>query len=305
METRTEPGGGLRFAVLGPVRAWRGDEPLGTGAPQQRALLAALLLRGGRTATASELLDAVWGETPPNTALAALRSYAFRLRKALGPDALVTDVRRLRAATSAPDALDSTVVERLAAEAERARRRRPGDAPATAGDRPGPVARRAAGRAARARTPRPSARGWPSGTSAWSRPASTLDLELGAPHRGRLRTDRAVRRAPAARAAARPADARPVPQRPAGRGARRLRRHPPAARRRAGHRPLAPNSPTCTSASWRPTRAWPPPRTPRAGPRRDRHGPPNCPPPSPTSPAGPPSSASWASNWPPPRRAAA
>jgi DNA-binding SARP family transcriptional activator len=120
METRTEPGDGLRFAVLGPVRAWRGNEPIGTGAPQQRALLAALLLRGGRTATASELLDALWGETPPNTALAALRSYAFRLRKALGPDSLVTDSGGY-ALNVAPDALDSTVVEQLAAEAERTR----------------------------------------------------------------------------------------------------------------------------------------------------------------------------------------
>ncbi len=120
MDTRTGPGGGLRFAVLGPVRAWRDDEPIGTGAPQQRALLAALLLRGGRTATASELLDAVWGEFPPNTALAALRSYAFRLRKALGPDALVTDSGGY-ALHVAPDALDTTVVERLTAEAERMR----------------------------------------------------------------------------------------------------------------------------------------------------------------------------------------
>ncbi|MYS24338.1 DNA-binding transcriptional activator of the SARP family [Streptomyces sp. DvalAA-14] len=120
METRTEPGGSLRFAVLGPVRAWRGDEPIGTGAPQQRALLAALLLRGGRTATASELLDAVWGENPPNTALAALRSYAFRLRKALGPKALITDSGGY-ALHVATDALDSAVVERLAAEADRQR----------------------------------------------------------------------------------------------------------------------------------------------------------------------------------------
>ncbi|WP_179202806.1 hypothetical protein, partial [Streptomyces caniscabiei] len=45
----------LRFSVLGPVRAWRGTEPLATGSPQQRALLAALLLREGRTATAGEL----------------------------------------------------------------------------------------------------------------------------------------------------------------------------------------------------------------------------------------------------------
>jgi DNA-binding SARP family transcriptional activator len=120
MVTRTEPGSGLRFAVLGPVRAWRDDEPIGTGAPQQRALLAALLLRGGRTATASELLDAVWGESPPNTALAALRSYAFRLRKALGPEALVTDSGGYALKVGA-GALDYAVVERLAAEAEKTR----------------------------------------------------------------------------------------------------------------------------------------------------------------------------------------
>jgi DNA-binding SARP family transcriptional activator len=119
MESSTEPGG-LRYAVLGPVRAWRGDEPISTGAPQQRALLAALLLRGGRTATASELVDAVWGENPPNTALAALRSYAFRLRKALGPKALVTDSGGYRLYVGT-DALDCTVAERLAADAEKVR----------------------------------------------------------------------------------------------------------------------------------------------------------------------------------------
>jgi DNA-binding SARP family transcriptional activator len=120
METRTETSGNLRFAVLGPVRAWRGDEPIAAGAPQQRALLAALLLRGGRTATASELVDAVWGENPPTTALAALRSYAFRLRKALGPTALVTESGGY-ALHVTPDALDSSVVERLVAEADQQR----------------------------------------------------------------------------------------------------------------------------------------------------------------------------------------
>ncbi|NLU70095.1 BTAD domain-containing putative transcriptional regulator [Streptomyces sp. HNM0574] len=77
----------LRFAVLGPVRAWRGEESLHTGSPQQRALLAALLLRGGRTATAEELIDAMWGEEPPDRAKAALRTYASRFRKSLGDDA--------------------------------------------------------------------------------------------------------------------------------------------------------------------------------------------------------------------------
>jgi DNA-binding SARP family transcriptional activator len=122
MASSTEPGDSrrLRFAVLGPVRAWRGDELIATGAPQQRALLAALLLRGGRTATASELLDAVWGETQPNTALAALRSYAFRLRKALGSQALVTDSGGY-ALRLDDDMLDARVAEQLAAEADKIR----------------------------------------------------------------------------------------------------------------------------------------------------------------------------------------
>ncbi|HEV7627171.1 MAG TPA: BTAD domain-containing putative transcriptional regulator [Streptomyces sp.] len=77
----------LRFAVLGPVRARRGDQELAMGSPQQRALLAALLLRGGHTMTAEELIDAIWGEEPPDQAKAALRTYASRIRKALGPDA--------------------------------------------------------------------------------------------------------------------------------------------------------------------------------------------------------------------------
>ncbi|CCB75059.1 MULTISPECIES: AfsR/SARP family transcriptional regulator [Streptomycetaceae] len=113
-------GPGLRFALLGPVRAWHGDEPLPPGSPQQRALLAALLLRGGRTATADELIDALWGEEPPDSALAALRTYAFRLRKILGPQALVSEAGGY-ALRAAPGSLDTAVAEGYAAEAEKAR----------------------------------------------------------------------------------------------------------------------------------------------------------------------------------------
>lgn len=111
----------LRFGVLGPVRAWRGKEPLATGSPQQRALLAALLLREGRTATASELIDALWGEEPPSQALAALRTYASRLRKVLDPGVLASEsggyaIRGLR-----EGALDLAVAQDLVAEADKAR----------------------------------------------------------------------------------------------------------------------------------------------------------------------------------------
>ncbi|MFC4508333.1 MULTISPECIES: AfsR/SARP family transcriptional regulator [Streptomyces] len=116
-----EDSGALRFDVLGPVRARRGEEQLNTGSPQQRALLAALLLREGRTATAAELIDALWGEESPSQALAAVRTYASRLRKALDAGVLVSEsggyaVRGLR-----EGALDLAVAQELAADAEKAK----------------------------------------------------------------------------------------------------------------------------------------------------------------------------------------
>jgi DNA-binding SARP family transcriptional activator/predicted negative regulator of RcsB-dependent stress response len=111
----------LRFGVLGPVRAWREGEPLPTGSPQQRALLAALLLREGRTATAAELIDALWGEDPPSQALAALRTYASRLRKVLDAGVLVSESGGYALRGLGEGALDLAVAHDLAAEADKAR----------------------------------------------------------------------------------------------------------------------------------------------------------------------------------------
>ncbi|MET9371540.1 BTAD domain-containing putative transcriptional regulator [Streptomyces griseoflavus] len=116
----TEPRG-LRFGVLGPVRAWRDDEPVATGSPQQRALLAALLLREGRTATAAELIDALWGGEPPSQALAAVRTYASRLRKVLDPGVLVSESGGYAVRGLGDGALDLAAAQELATEAEKAR----------------------------------------------------------------------------------------------------------------------------------------------------------------------------------------
>ncbi|MFH9979769.1 BTAD domain-containing putative transcriptional regulator [Streptomyces sp. NPDC017179] len=111
----------LRFSVLGPVRAWRGEQSLPTGSPQQRALLAALLLREGRTATAAELIDALWGEEPPSQALAAVRTYASRLRKALDPGVLVSESGGYAVRGAGEGALDLAEAQELAARADKAR----------------------------------------------------------------------------------------------------------------------------------------------------------------------------------------
>ncbi|GAA2385876.1 transcriptional regulator AfsR [Streptomyces glaucosporus] len=110
----------LRFAVLGPVRAWRDGKAVNVGSPQQRALLAALLLRGGQTATAQELVDALWGEEPPQRALAALRTYASRLRKALGAEALISESGGYAIRLGPDTELDVDTATARASEAEKA-----------------------------------------------------------------------------------------------------------------------------------------------------------------------------------------
>ncbi|MFF2846886.1 BTAD domain-containing putative transcriptional regulator [Streptomyces sp. NPDC058001] len=89
------------------------------GSPQQRALLAALLLRDGRTATAAQLIDALWGDDPPSQALAAVRTYASRLRKVL-PGVLLSEAGGYAIRVPA-EALDLSLAEELAADAEKAR----------------------------------------------------------------------------------------------------------------------------------------------------------------------------------------
>ncbi|MGI5455844.1 AfsR/SARP family transcriptional regulator [Streptomyces sp. CA-249302] len=76
----------LRFTLLGPLRAWRDGAELELGSPQQRAVLAALLLRRGRAAGVGDLVDGVWGVDPPPGAVSVLRTYVSRLRKLLEPD---------------------------------------------------------------------------------------------------------------------------------------------------------------------------------------------------------------------------
>jgi DNA-binding SARP family transcriptional activator len=74
---------GVRFEVLGGVRAWRGNVEVELGSPQQRAILAILLMRVGMPVSPDQLVSAIWGETPPRAAVGMVRSYVSRLRHAL------------------------------------------------------------------------------------------------------------------------------------------------------------------------------------------------------------------------------
>ncbi|WP_191305707.1 AfsR/SARP family transcriptional regulator [Lentzea cavernae] len=65
---------------MGPVRAWRDDEEIDLGPRQQRAVLAALLLNNGIRLANDQLIGMVWDDPTPS-AVMALRTYTYKLRK--------------------------------------------------------------------------------------------------------------------------------------------------------------------------------------------------------------------------------
>ena len=72
------------FRVLGPVEAAGAEGPLRLGGPKQRAVLAHLLVRANRFVSTETLIDAVWGEDPPDAARGTIQAYIHNLRRALG-----------------------------------------------------------------------------------------------------------------------------------------------------------------------------------------------------------------------------
>ncbi|MGV9385961.1 AAA family ATPase [Nonomuraea sp. NPDC003707] len=84
-EGRPVGGVGLRLQVLGPLRVWRDGVELDTGPRQQAYLLALLLARVGRPISASELIDLIWGDGVPSSALNIIQKYVGALRRLLEP----------------------------------------------------------------------------------------------------------------------------------------------------------------------------------------------------------------------------
>ncbi|GAA1184421.1 transcriptional regulator AfsR [Kitasatospora gansuensis] len=121
------PGHRLDFRLLGPLHGRLDGRELDLGSPQQRAMLAVLLLRPGRPVGTDELTEALWGEAAPDRAVAMLRQYAWRLRTALEPDrpargtaTVLVSVADGYALRVAPETVDAHRFARDLADAARA-----------------------------------------------------------------------------------------------------------------------------------------------------------------------------------------
>jgi DNA-binding SARP family transcriptional activator/tetratricopeptide (TPR) repeat protein/DNA-binding CsgD family transcriptional regulator len=76
----------LRVQLLGPVRAWRGETELDLGSARRRAVFAVLAMRANQVVSREEIVDAVWGESPPSSVEGSLYTYVSGLRRGLEPD---------------------------------------------------------------------------------------------------------------------------------------------------------------------------------------------------------------------------
>jgi len=79
-----------QFSLLGPVSMSLDGEPIALGGQKRRALLAVLLLDANRVVSRDRLIDALWGEEPPDTARNTLQVYVSQLRKLLPEGVLET-----------------------------------------------------------------------------------------------------------------------------------------------------------------------------------------------------------------------
>src|SRR5437868_6545910 len=110
----------MEFRILGPLAVLEEGRELPLGRAKQRLLLAVMLVRANELVSTDRLIEALWGDEPPETARTALHGHVSRLRKLLGDGRLLT-----RGAGYAlevqPGEVDLEQFERLVAEAREAR----------------------------------------------------------------------------------------------------------------------------------------------------------------------------------------
>jgi len=102
----------VEFRILGPLEGAEGDRLLPLGARQQRTVLALLLLSRGEVVSTDRLVDGLWGERSPPTAVKSLQVYVSQLRKVLGEGVLETRGRGYLLSLAA-DQLDAARFESL------------------------------------------------------------------------------------------------------------------------------------------------------------------------------------------------
>jgi predicted ATPase/DNA-binding SARP family transcriptional activator len=75
----------LYIGVLGELTVARDGRPVAVTGPGRRALLALLTANAGRTLTVEQIIDALWADTPPASAVKVVQTHISQLRRLIEP----------------------------------------------------------------------------------------------------------------------------------------------------------------------------------------------------------------------------
>jgi DNA-binding SARP family transcriptional activator len=112
----------MKVRILGPLRVMRGARDVTPAAAKLRQALCLLVMYRGQAVHTDLLIDELWGEDPPPSALATLQTYAYKLRGALGDAGRAESQSVLRTRpngyllAASPGDVDAAAFERLLAE---------------------------------------------------------------------------------------------------------------------------------------------------------------------------------------------
>jgi DNA-binding SARP family transcriptional activator len=73
----------MEFRLLGALEVIEDGQDITPSAPKLREVLALLVLRNNQLVQIESLIDELWGEDPPSSALSTLQTYIYKLRKVL------------------------------------------------------------------------------------------------------------------------------------------------------------------------------------------------------------------------------
>ncbi|MEU3734696.1 BTAD domain-containing putative transcriptional regulator [Streptomyces sp. NPDC033538] len=111
----------MRYGVLGPLAVWDAEgRPVRVPEAKVRALLANLLVHGGRPVPADRLIEDLWASSPPGGSTNTLQTKISQLRRVLGREQVVREPAGYRLLL-ADDVVDALRFQELA---ERARAHR-------------------------------------------------------------------------------------------------------------------------------------------------------------------------------------
>ena len=111
------------FRILGPTAVEAGNGERILGGPRHRVLLTVLLMSRGRIVPVERLIDAMWGEDPPERAVEMVHVRVSELRKLLRAESDAEQVRTRRPGyllDVAREQIDAYRFERLVADGRRA-----------------------------------------------------------------------------------------------------------------------------------------------------------------------------------------